>query len=113
MGRRRFIYDQETRELVEVSLDYEPTRDAVSRVVNDRHYDGLRATDGTPIDTRAKHREYMRRNGLTTIDDFTKTWERAAQERADYFKAGKGGAVTREDVARAIFKLETGRDPER
>lgn len=50
-------------------------------LASERHYDGLRAQDGTPIDTRAKHREYMRRNNLTTVDDFSSTWRKDAEAR--------------------------------
>jgi hypothetical protein len=55
----------------------------------------------------------MRRNGLTTIDDFTQQWRRDAQAREAYRTTGRGGAITKYDIARAIHKLETGRDPER
>jgi len=68
--------------------------------VSDRHYDGLRATDGTDISSRAKHREYMRRNNLTTIDDFTQTWANAAKARLE-----NRDPQRREDVERAIHKL--------
>lgn len=50
-------------------------------LAGDRHYDGLRATDGTDISSRSKHREYMRRKGLTTIDDFSGQWARAEKQR--------------------------------
>ena len=46
----------------------------------DRGYEGLRTTDGVAIDTRTKHREYMRANGLTTMDDFKGTWEQAEDD---------------------------------
>jgi hypothetical protein len=49
----------------------------------DRHYDGLRASDGTDISTRTKHREYMKRNGLTIADDFKGEWAKAERERRD------------------------------
>ena len=51
-------------------------------LAGDRHYDGLRATDGTPIDTRTKHRQYMKENNLAMDSDFKSTWETAARERA-------------------------------
>jgi hypothetical protein len=50
-------------------------------LAGDRHYDGMRATDGTDISTRTKHRDYMKRNGLTMTDDFKQTWKAAAEER--------------------------------
>jgi predicted nucleic acid-binding Zn ribbon protein len=71
-------------------------------LAGDRYYDGLRATDGTDISSRSKHREYMRRNGLTTADDFKGTWEKAAKEREAYRQGKAGtGAITRNDIAEA------------
>lgn len=50
-------------------------------LAGDRHYEGMRALDGTDISSRTKHREYMKRNGLTTADDFKETWSKAQAER--------------------------------
>ena len=50
-------------------------------LAGDRHYDGLTATDGTPIDTRTKHREYMKSHDLAMADDFKNTWAQAQQKR--------------------------------
>lgn len=72
-------------------------------LAGDRHYDGLRATDGTDISSRAKHRQYMKAKGLTTADDFTETWKKAAAERAARMA---GEDKTRAaDVAAAMTKL--------
>ena len=68
---------------------------------NDRIYDGLRADDGSDISSRTRHREYMKNNGLTTMDDFKGEWEKARQQRDDYF-TGKRGTITRSDIERAI-----------
>ena len=69
----------------------------------DRHYDGLRATDGTDISSRSKHREYMRANNLTTADDFTQTWKKQAEQRNAVF-AGQDNARGA-DIQAAIQKL--------
>jgi len=72
-------------------------------LASERHYDGLRATDGTDISTRAKHRAYMREHNLTTVDDFAQTWKRDAEKRA---AALAGEDTTRgRDVAQAMEKL--------
>lgn len=105
MTRRRFVWSPQDNCLVEVGIDYEqPGRDVP--VIGDRHYDGMQATDGTDISTRAKHREYMRRNNLTTVDDFKESWSKAAQERAAYF-TGQRGTITKDDIGRAIHQLES------
>lgn len=72
-------------------------------MASERHYDGLRAPDGTPIDTRAKHREYMRANNLTTADDYTQTWRKAAQERTDRMAGKDAGRAG--DIAEAVRRL--------
>lgn len=53
-------------------------------MAGDRHYDGMRAPDGTDISSRTKHRQYMKEKGLTTADDFTGVWGKAQQQRELY-----------------------------
>lgn len=72
----------------------------------DRHYDGLRAPDGTDISTRARHQAYMKATGLTTADDFKSDWSRATEARAKYVQ--NGGSINRADIQRAIAKLQRG-----
>ena len=109
MAKRRFVQNSDTGELIEISQDYQPETRAQAHdglLWNDRLYDGVRATDGADISSRAKHKEYMKRNNLTTIDDYKETWAKAEKKREDYRTAGKGGAVDREAVGRAIAELE-------
>lgn len=108
MTHRRFIQDRETLEFHEVSTDHVP--DAArcdSALWNDSHYDGLRATDGADIGSRTKHRDYMRRNGVTTVDDFHGEYWRSAEARRIAQRNGYDPA-RRSDIARAIAKLERG-----
>lgn len=111
MARRRFVFDRERFELVEVSPDYiQPAKNADHVLWNDREYDGLKATDGTDISSRTKHREYMRQNNLTTIDDYTEHFKKCAEKRAAYFQGQPGtGAISKQDIARAIHELENKR----
>jgi hypothetical protein len=51
----------------------------------------------------------MQSRGLTTIDDFKDQWANAEKARDAYRLHGIGGAVTREDVGRAIHQLENRR----
>lgn len=81
MSRRRWVYID--GEAVEVTADREP--EPRLQIVTDGHYDGLRATDGTPIDTRRRHREYMQANNLSLVSDWTNYWAKAKQERAQAF----------------------------
>jgi hypothetical protein len=108
MTRRRFIQDRVTLEFHEVTTDYQPDAARCDAVLwGDRHYDGMRATDGADIGSRSKHREYMRRHGLTTVDDFTDTWRKAEAQR----NAVRNGAdpQRRHDIARVLHQLERGR----
>lgn len=50
-------------------------------LAGDRHYDGLRATDGADISSRTKHRNYMKSKGLTVAGDYKETWAKAQKER--------------------------------
>lgn len=70
----------------------------------DRHYEGMKAPDGTDISTRSKHREYMRRTGLTTFDDFQSTFQKQ-QEARDAYHSGQRGSINRSDIHRAIEQL--------
>lgn len=72
----------------------------------DRDYENLRLQDGTIINSRKQHRDYMRRKGLTTIDDFSRpggTWERQQKAR-DKFLDGHDPSRKR-DVIDAYKQL--------
>lgn len=106
MTRRRWI--QINGELVEVTKDYQPDlRTDSGALWGDRSYDGLRATDGTDISSRTKHREYMKANNLTTVDDFQNSWAKAQEQREHYRQ--HGGTFSRRDVERSIHQLQNRR----
>ena len=103
MTRRRYV--QIKGELIEITDDHTPSlRTDSGALWGDRSYDGMRATDGTDISTRTKHREYMRANGLTTMDDFNNSWSKAREQRDRLFT--QGGTFRRSDIERAIAKLQ-------
>lgn len=105
MTRRRYIQDRHTGELIEVTSDYQaPLRNDAGALWGDRHYLGARASDGTDISTRSRHREYMRVNNLTTVDDFKDTWAKAREQRERLYT--QGGTFSRRDVERAIHQLQ-------
>lgn len=95
MSRKRWV--QVDGELLEVEDDYLQVRDVP--VVGDLHYLNLPPPmPGENISTRTKHREYMKRHGLTTIDDFPQSyWDKKAQERAENRDPSR-----KWDIARAI-----------
>lgn len=73
-------------------------------LAGDRHYDGLCASDGSDISTRTKHREYMKRNGLTVADDYKGEWAKAETAR----RALLGGDIrsNRAIIEREFTRLE-------
>jgi putative FmdB family regulatory protein len=72
-------------------------------LAGDRHYDGLRAPDGTDISSRTKHREYMARTGLTTVDDFQSTFAKAEKARREFRGAEHKDAVLREEITKQVM----------
>jgi hypothetical protein len=79
-----------------------PTVEAKLEIIGDEKYNGLAATDGTPIDTRKRHRQYMKDNNLSLHGDYS----------PEYYKKRKE-AIGREnekeckrDMLETIHKLE-------
>lgn len=104
MTRRRYIQDPKTHELIEVTANYDaPTRNDAGVLWGDRHYEGVRATDGSDISSRTKHREYMKANGVTMADDFKETWAKAQQARESYYQ--RGGSFSKSDIERAMYQV--------
>lgn len=73
-------------------------------LAGDRHYEGLRAPDGTDISSRTKHREYMKRTGLTTVDDFKGVWQKAAKEREEFFSGKTVDKELRKEISEQVTK---------
>lgn len=106
----RYVYDPITKEMVPGTSPRRvdgPSGDAWR--YNDRLYSDnpFKAPDGTLIDSRSKHREYMKRAGVTTMDDFKDTWEQKRKERDAFYTPGAShdSKSRREDLERAIVKL--------
>lgn len=110
MGRRTFVYvngvgyERGVEEIPGNPLECKSQLGA-GVLWGDRGYDGLRATDGTPIDSRSKHREYMRANGLTTADDFWGEWKQSTKERVERLTTGGDHRGRREDIGRAYQQV--------
>lgn len=102
MTRRSYRVNPTTGEIEELGAGYEPT--ARVEIMTDSHYAGLQATDGTAIDSRRKHRAYMKANNLTLADDFKQTWKDAPAKRAQEARAG-----LREAIGQAVHKLSNTR----
>ena len=108
MSRQTWVYRNREGggvDVYEKGNEPEIERAIHNALAGDRHYDGLRAPDGTDISSRDKHRAYMKRTGLTTVDDYKDTWARAAKDRADYY-TGRKGTITKADIRETIERFE-------
>lgn len=86
---------------MERKLSVVPGTASSNALAGDRHYDGLRASDGADISSRTKHRNYMNSKGLALASDFTQTWTQAYKER---LKLRKGETLPerKRDVAEVV-----------
>lgn len=107
----RWVYTHQGLPLpepVEVGADWTSAPQRAQVPTEELTYGGMRATDGADISSRKKHRAYMKRNNLTTIDDFKGQSEK---NRARLEQVRKGGTVgqnkdRREAIGRAMYQLE-------
>lgn len=90
-------------EPVEVTPDYQ-TDEERPPVYTDRYMEGVRATDGTDIGSRAKRREYMRIHGLADAADFKGEWASEAKKRESIRTGHIDTQQRREAIARALEK---------
>lgn len=108
MTRKTYHYDPVSKSMVE---GRGPTRAEGSGDgwrFSDRLYSGkpFKAHDGTIIDSKKKHAEYMKRHSLTTMDDYTGEWDRARARREAVYTGRHDKEARREQVARAIEQLQ-------
>lgn len=75
-------------------------------IMVDRFYEGAKATDGTDIGSRRKHRQYMRDHNLTTFDDYKGEFARKVQEREAVKEGHLPDKTRREAIARALYKMD-------
>jgi putative FmdB family regulatory protein len=87
---------------MERKLSVVPGSAVGNALAGDRHYENMRATDGTDISSRSKHRQYMKANGLTTADDFKQTWSKNAEDRQAFRSATHQDSSLKQDIAQAI-----------
>jgi hypothetical protein len=81
----------------------------VGALWGDRIYDGMRASDGTPIDSRTKHRRFMKERNLTTVDDYKETWKGDAKVREEIRTDGGDHKERKRQIVEAVNQLEAQR----
>lgn len=106
MARRTYHYDEKLGRMVEGPGPRRVDGSGDGWRFSDRAYSGapFKAPDGTIIDSRKKHREYMKRTGLTTADDFKGVWDAAAKRREAVYTGQHDKRERREAVERAMEK---------
>lgn len=109
MTRRRYVWDDEAKQLVEVGEEWTDTPRGNAGPVTDLYMDGQRTVDGVDIGSRRKRRDYMKANNLADVSDFTETWAKAAKQREAIRDGSAGRSERREAIARAIELARTGR----
>ena len=106
--RRTYHYDEVTKRMVEGPAPRKEHSGDGWRF-SDRLYSAnpfIGQRDGEVIDSRKKHREYMARHNLTTVDDYNTEWATASQRRERHYTDGGDHKARREAVERSILKLE-------
>jgi hypothetical protein len=106
--RRTYHYDEKLGRMVEGPGPSRVQGSGDGWKFSDRLYSAapFKGVDGTIIDSKKKHREYMKRHKLTTADDYAGVWRKKAEERAKLYTPGSGydREARREAVARALEK---------
>lgn len=106
MTRRRYRYDEATKQMVEVGSDWTDAERRAQTPTEELTYGGMRATDGTPINTKRRHREYMQQNGLALVSDYTEHNAKAAKKREDFFAGRHEHAGLKEAIGRAYDQVK-------
>ncbi len=113
MSVRRYRYDKELGEVVEVRGD-EPRGPGRVELMLDSKYEGLRATDGTDVSSRRKWQAYARQHNLAHVEDFDKGyWPKKAKERDAMTRGDWGQKERTQAVVEAMRRVEAGYKPRR
>ena len=94
--------------VAEADLSIDPSPKAINApILSGRFYENMKATDGTDIGSRKRHREYMKMHGLTTADDFKSQWQSAEAERQRVREEGRmpTDAKRREALERGMYRI--------
>jgi hypothetical protein len=93
--RGRWVYDAAQGKLVSVDEYVPQTRALDAPIMVDRFMEGASTIDGQDIGSRAKRREYMRRNGVADASDVSSKWVQGRREE----KERRASEITRKTVA--------------
>lgn len=93
--------------LVDLNAYVPEARALDAPILSGRFYeDAPPATDGTPLNSRARHERYMRENGVAMASDFKECGAKAAAERLAFREGRQDDRDIRETVGRVMYDLE-------
>lgn len=104
--RGRWRYDAAQGKCVDIDAEWNDAEARAQTTTEGLVYGHERAPDGTDISGRAKHRDYMKRNGLAMVGDFTEHWAKAEKERARVLSGDADSKATKETIGRELHKLD-------
>lgn len=111
--RGRFVYTQGGRPLeepIQVDADWKQADVGPSLKSEEEVYGSVSpATDGTRLDSKRRHSQYMKDNNLTIDSDFKQTWAEAEQRRARVSVGDFDHKARREALERAAYQVEKNR----
>lgn len=94
--RRRFVYredDEGNVHAVEIGDDYQLAERRAPVTTEGVVYSNARATNGTDLSSRKRHRDYLKQNNLAMYSDYEKSMPKLEESRK---KIALGDADTRE-----------------
>jgi O-methyltransferase involved in polyketide biosynthesis len=105
----RYRWNTETKALEEVPAGWTGADPRAQVATEELVYGGTLATDGTRIDTRKRHRDYLKSNGLAMASDFSGQWESQAKEREAFRTGRQRDPGLRAQLGRAMHDAESQR----
>lgn len=102
--RGRFVWDEESKSMVEVGGEWTDAPRRAETGTEELTYGNATASDGTLINTRKRHREYLKATGLAMAGDFSPAYQEK-QARSRELAEDKS---RRETVERAFYKHRKG-----
>lgn len=109
-ARGRFVYTQGGEPLespIHVDAEWKQPDSGPTLKSEEEVYGSLTpATDGSRLDTRRRHREYMQANNLTMDSDFKGVWAEAEKKREAMYRGDFDHKARREAIERAAYDVE-------
>lgn len=98
----KWVWDERQGKLVPADEYVAPQVEGRVPVFTDRYMEGVQATDGTDIGSRAKRRRYMQENGLADYDDFSPAYRENEKRRFEREQDRERSAA----LKRAIYETK-------